>query len=389
MLPFTVSPEFIIPIENPMLSYRAALVTALAAWFATAACGEPPTRRQDIAIRGAGVPLAGTVVGPAAGGRHPAVVLLHGSGPDGRENPYYGMLADAFVRRGFVVLVYDKRGSGGSGGDWRRSPFSAVIDDAAAAARELRRHPWVDSGRVGVWGGSEGAVIAPEVALREGLAFVAMQSGPGVTFAEQNLHQTSLQVRAMTADPEQRRAAMRLQRLKHRYARSAEGWAEYQAALRSAAGTPYAGLAGPTSPDDWWWGWYRTKMDYTPVPALERLGVAVLAVWGGEDVLVPVEASRAAVAAARSRVDHPGDSLLVVDGADHGLQVNGLRGVFRRGLRNRPVSLGLTADWAARQVTYPLVRMQAPAGGPRAVPRVDALDSAGPGMRARVPGSPP
>jgi pimeloyl-ACP methyl ester carboxylesterase len=369
-----------------MAWYRAVLVTALAAWFATAACGQPPARRQDIVIQGAGVPLAGTVVGPAAGGRHPGVVLLHGSGPDGRENPYYWMLADAFVRRGFVVLVYDKRGSGGSGGDWRRSPFTALIDDAAAAARELRRHPWVDSARVGVWGGSEGAVIAPEVALREGLAFVAMQSGPGVTFAEQNLHQTSLQVRAMTADPEERRAAMRLQRLKHRFARSGEGWEEYQAALRAAAGTPYAGLAGPASRDDWWWDWYRTKMDYSPVPALERLGVAVLAVWGDQDVLVPVEASRAAVASARDRVDHPGDSLLVVAGADHALQVNGLRGVFRRGLRNRPVHLGLTADWAARQVTYPLMRVEAPAGGPRAAPRREAVDSAA-GSVVHHPGS--
>jgi hypothetical protein len=299
------------------------------------------------------------------------------------------MLADAFVRRGFVVLVYDKRGSGGSGGDWRRVPFTTLIDDAAAAARELRRHPWVDSARVGAWGGSEGAVIAPEVALREGLAFVAMQSASGVTFAEQNLHQTALQVRGMTADPDERRAAMRLQRLKHRYARTGEGWTEYQAALRSAAGTPYAGLAAPTSRDDWWWDWYRTKMDYSPVPALERLGVAVLGVWGGEDVLVPVEASHAAVTAARHRVNHPGDSLLVVEGADHGLQVNGLRGVFRRGLRNHPVHHGLTADWAARQVTYPLMRMQVPAGGPRAAPRVEAVDSARRRAPARVPGSRP
>jgi alpha-beta hydrolase superfamily lysophospholipase len=372
-----------------MAPYRAAFVTALAALLTMAACGEEPARRQDIVIRGADVPLAGTVVGPAWGGRHPAVVLLHGSGPDGRENPYYWMLADAFVQRGFVVLVYDKRGSGGSGGDWRRSPFSALIDDAAAAARMLRRHPWVDSARVGVWGGSEGAVIAPEVALRERLAFVAMQSGPGVTFAEQNLHQTGLQVRALTADPEERRAALRLQRLKHRYARRGDGWAEYQAALRSAAGTPYSGLAGPTSPDDWWWGWYRTKMDYSPVPALERLGVAVLAVWGDQDVLVPVEASRAAVAAARSRVDHPGDSLLVIAGADHALQVQGLRGVFRRGLRNRPVHLGLMADWAARQVEPPFIRIQPLPSGPRATPRVEAGDSVLPSMPARVPGARP
>lgn len=312
------------------------------------ACAQAPVRRQEVRIASGGVVLAGTVVAPAEGGRHPAVLLLHGSGPDGRENPYYGMLIDAFVRRGFAVLVYDKRGSGASGGDWRLSPFGALADDAAAAAGVLRRHPWVDSARVGVWGGSEGAVIAPEVALRERLAFVIMQSATGVTFAEQNLHQTAGQVQALA--PEERRAAMHLQRLKHVYARTGAGWEEFEAAARSAAGRPYSGLAGPTRRDDWWWSWYRTKMDYTPVPALERLRAPVLAVWGGADALVPVERSRTAVAAARRAINHPGDTLVIIPGADHVVQVQGLRGVFRRGLRNRPIHLGLMVRWAARQV---------------------------------------
>jgi pimeloyl-ACP methyl ester carboxylesterase len=317
-----------------------------------AACARQPPRRQEVRIASSGVSLAGTIVAPAEGGRHPAVLLLHGSGPDGRENPYYWALADAFVRRGFAVLIYDKRGSDESGGDWRLTPFSALIDDAAAAAAMLRRHPWVDPTRVGVWGGSEGAVIAPEVALREpGMAFVIMQSATGVTFAEQNLHQTAGQVRALA--PEERRAAMHLQRLKHAYARTGAGWAEYEAAARAAEGRPYSGLAGPARRDDWWWAWYRTKMDYTPIPALERLRVPVLAVWGGADALVPVERSRAAIAAARLRVNNPGDSLIIIPGADHVLQVQGLRGVFRRGPRNRPLHLGLMVKWADRQLPAP------------------------------------
>lgn len=330
---------------SPLRPWCAALLVLLAA------CAEVPARRQEVRIASGGVVLAGTVVAPADGGRHPAVLLLHGSGPDGRENPYYGMLVDAFVQRGFAVLVYDKRGSQASGGDWRLSPFGALIDDAAAAAGVLRRHAWVDSARVGVWGGSEGAVIAPEVALRERLAFVIMQSATGVTFAEQNLHQTAGQVQALA--PEDRRAAMHLQRLKHAYARTGDGWEEYAAAARSAAGRPYSGLAGLTDRNDWWWTWYRTKMDYAPIPALERLRVPVLAVWGGADALVPVERSRDAVAAARRAVGNPRDSLVVIPGADHVVQVQGLRGVFRRGPRNRPLHLGLMVRWAARRAAAP------------------------------------
>jgi pimeloyl-ACP methyl ester carboxylesterase len=88
-------------------------------------------------------------------------------------------------------------------------------------------------------------------------------------------------------------------------------------------------------------------MDYTPVPALEQLRVPVLAIWGSEDVLVPVARSSSAFAAARRRVHVGADSAVVIDAADHTLFINGLRGILRRGIRNRPVSLGLAAKWAA------------------------------------------
>lgn len=315
-----------------------------------AGCTHPATVREEVSISSGDAMLAGTMVMPAGEGRRPAVVLVHGSGPDGRSNEYYWMLAKEFNDRGFAVLIYDKRGSESSTGDWRTAPFGAVIDDAVAAATWLRRHPQIDSSRVGVWGGSEGATIAPEVALRAGLAFVVAQSASGVTFAEQNLHQTDLQVRGMTADPAQHAAAMKLQRMKHRFARKGEGWPEYQAALTAAAGTEYRGLAGPSARDNWWWAWYRTKMDYSALPALQQLRAPVLAIWGSEDALIPVTRSAAAFRESRSSMKMPADSFVVVEGADHTLYINGLRGLLRRSLRNRPVSLDLAAGWAARQV---------------------------------------
>ncbi|MBK7600287.1 MAG: hypothetical protein IPJ07_17915 [Acidobacteria bacterium] len=42
-------------------------------------------------------------------------------------------------------------------------------------------------------------------------------------------------------------------------------------------------------------------MDYDPIPMLEKVRVPVLAVWGENDVLVPVSESRVAIESAFAR----------------------------------------------------------------------------------------
>ncbi len=306
---------------------------------------------DDITFTSGDVTLAGTVVGAVPGERRPGIVFIHGSGPDGRDNHLYWIMAEAFTRRGFVVLIYDKRGGGGSGGDWRFSPFPALVDDAEAAFHALRRHPAVDSNRVGIWGGSEGSVIAPNVALRvPSVRFVIVQSTPGVAFAAQNIHQTTLQIRAATDDSAERAAAMAMLALRHEYARTGQHWDDYYRAVQRARGTAWEGLAQPTRPDAWWWAWYRTKMDYGSRDALAALSAPVLAVWGSEDVLIDVPQAVAVVDSARRKIGNPRDSLVVIDGADHVILINGFRGVLRRGIRNRQVHLDLMANWARRQI---------------------------------------
>ena len=313
--------------------------------LASFGCSATEQRREDVVIQSGDVRLTGTIVAPSTPGRYPALVLIHGSGPDGRDNLYYWNVANAFVDGGFAVLVYDKRGSGDSGGDWRHSHFNALIDDAVAASKLLKAHPWVDSGRVGVWGGSEGGAIAPEIALRSNLAFVIMQSAPGVTFGRQNVVQTERQIAALTSDSAEQRAAMRLQQLKHAVVRDSARWSDYETAARDAAQRSYAGFVGPPR-GDWWWRWYKSKVDYTPIPSLERLPAPVLAIWGSEDILVPVGESRSAISRARARLDISGDSLIVIRGADHSLLINGFMGVLRRGLRNQPVHIDIMVEWA-------------------------------------------
>ncbi len=339
-----------IPVDGCAREFaREARVAASGLVFALTACGAP-LRQAEFTIDSPSVRLGATLYAPEATAPVPAVLLLHGSGPDGRENAYYRELADAFSRRGIAVLVYDKRGSGASTGDWREAPFTALIDDAEAALRSLKRHPWIDSTRVGIWGGSEGATLAPLVAARAGgTAFVIVQSMSGVPFGEQMLHQAA---REFAGSPRDSADAVALVRAKLAYVRDRSRWSRYDSLARASAGRRFAAYATPGTADAWWWRWYATKVDVSAVPTLTALRVPMLAIWGAADVLVPADTSRAAVLAARAPLQQPGDRVLFIEGADHTLHVPGFRGLLAgAGFRNRPVHLREMTAWAATQAT--------------------------------------
>ena len=76
---------------------------------------------------------------------------------------------------------YDKRGVGGSTGDYDAATTVDFISDAAAAVTWLRTRPEIDAHRVGVLGHSEGGIIAPAVAAKDkDVAFVVMIAGPAI-----------------------------------------------------------------------------------------------------------------------------------------------------------------------------------------------------------------
>jgi pimeloyl-ACP methyl ester carboxylesterase len=306
-------------------------------------------RQAELTIERVPIRLGATLYAPEASTPLPAVLLLHGSGPDGRENPYYQQLVESFTSRGIATLVYDKRGSGASTGDWREVPFTALIDDAEAALRQLRQHPWIDSSRVGIWGGSEGATLAAMVAARApSVAFVIVQSMSGPPFGEQYRFQAAREFRGQPSDSV---AAVTLVDAKLAYLRGTIAWSVYDSLARASAGRSFAAYASPSTPDSWWWRWYATKVDVSALPSLAALRTPVLAVWGAADVLVPADTSSALVRAARSPLRQAGDEILVIPDASHTLHVPGLRGLFAgAGLRNRPVHLREMTAWAATQV---------------------------------------
>jgi dienelactone hydrolase len=136
--------------------------------------------------------LPGTLTVPKGPGPFPVVVLVHGSGPNDRDETIGGNrpfrdLAWGLASHGIAVLRYDKRTR--VYGARMQSRFvtldAEVTDDALAAFAVARGTPGLDATRVFVLGHSLGAMLAPTIAARDGhLAGAIMLAGPARRFAD-------------------------------------------------------------------------------------------------------------------------------------------------------------------------------------------------------------
>jgi predicted alpha/beta hydrolase len=90
---------------------------------------------------------------------------VHGAGSFRRR--FYHVIADHFVRSGFAVLIYDKRGIGDSSGHYEYennvSPenIELLASDASAALTTLAARREVRADLVGFWGVSQAGWIVP------------------------------------------------------------------------------------------------------------------------------------------------------------------------------------------------------------------------------------
>ncbi|MDP3462674.1 MAG: alpha/beta hydrolase [Bacteroidales bacterium] len=129
--------------------------------------------------------LAGTLTIPSGKGPFPAAVLISGSGPQNRDEEIMGhkpflVLADFLTKQGIVVLRYDDRGTGESGGVFATGTTYDFADDAENVWDYLRQQKEVDPAWCGLIGHSEGGMIAPIVASRNPeIGFIVLMAAPG------------------------------------------------------------------------------------------------------------------------------------------------------------------------------------------------------------------
>lgn len=255
-----------------------------------------------------GTVLAGTIYAPRSAGPHPGVVHIHGSGRETRKEGRFQ--AKLFARHGIAALVYDKRGAGESGGATWEVGYEGYAEDAAAAVARLAEEPDVDGRRIGLFGQSEGGWVAPLVAERmpaPGPAFVIVTSTTPLTPARQVLYQTGADLERLGYPNDAVAAATALQERVLAYQRTGEPDLALADDLGAAEERPWFEVADlpPELYPPKEYAWWRSVMDFDPVPHWRRVGCPVLAVSGGRDTRSDAEESlrglRAALAAGGNR----------------------------------------------------------------------------------------
>jgi uncharacterized protein len=138
-----------------------------------------------------GIKLAGRLVLPKGNNPVPIVVLVHGAERDSARESY--ALQRLLPAENVGVLVYDKRGTGGSGGKYTQD-FDTLADDAVAAMREAKRIAGTCCAKIGYQGGSQGGWVAPLAATRAPVDFVIVSFGLAVSVIEEDQEQVALEM---------------------------------------------------------------------------------------------------------------------------------------------------------------------------------------------------
>lgn len=296
--------------------------------FAGAPGKRIPLQVTNVTFKGDGVQLAGRLVMPQGAARVPIVVLVHGSEHTSALDFY--SLQRQFPAEGIGVFVYDKRGTGKSGGRYTQD-FSLLANDAIAAVNEAKRLAGARAGRIGYQAGSEGGWVAPLAAKRAPVNFVIVGFGLAVSPLAEDREAIAYNMQSQGYGPEVMAKAMqiadasaaillsdfrtgydRLDRLKARYGN--EPWFKYV-----RGDVTWALLAWP--PEQ-----LKQKgpvlfagvpLRYDPMPVLRTLETPQLWILGREDADAPSAETIKRLRGLQS-TGHP-ITLAVFPHAEHGI----------------------------------------------------------------------
>jgi pimeloyl-ACP methyl ester carboxylesterase len=263
----------------------------------------------QINIPSNGFSLAGTLSRPAtaAAPRLPAVVLVGGTGPADRDGlvvgiPVLGQIAGALADAGYIVVRYDKRGIGQSGGRAEAASLTDYADDVRAAVKVLADRKDVDPKRIAVIGYSEGGLIALMAAAKDKhIASVGLIATPGITGTDVILAQQQRMLERSTMTPEEKQVKVDEQKKILAAASTGKGLELLPPAVRRSVDTPE----------------FQSLLLSDPAKLIAQVRQPLIIVQGGLDTQVEPRNADTLEQLARARKNAPPVEVVRVPGVNH------------------------------------------------------------------------
>jgi pimeloyl-ACP methyl ester carboxylesterase len=307
----------------------------------------------------ANVHLSGTLAIPNGTGPFPAIVLLSGGGPVGRENSYFesGMfteISDRLARSGVAVLRYDKRGVGKSEGVFSETTLLEFADDAIAAVEFLKSRDEIDEATIGLLGHSEGGLSGSiAVSRRQDMSFLILMASPGRLF--ERISEDALRCSCAEQNLDHNATEERIGKLRKLNELSKSGAVDEKS--RDLARTLVSEVYNTSDPqgsaDARISRQIRFLLTFDPVEPMRRVHCPTLALAGEYDPVVRPEIELPIVEKALTENGNTDVTVEELPGLGHMFQKQMASGVSGRGGSNAPIDSGvldLIENWIIARV---------------------------------------
>ena len=278
---------------------------------------------EEITFFNQSIKLSGTLYKPKNAQLYPVVVVVHPASEAERTAAFYDHLKSELPQHGFAVLVFDRRGSGASDGNFETADFEDLAGDVVTAVKYLQSRSDVDKARIGLHGTSQGAWIAPIAAARKpDIAFVVAVSASGVSPANQMDYGVAFHLKQAGFDQTIIDKVIRLRNLVNEYFRGQVTREVVAAELRTFESEPWFenGYLYPSQelPVDITQSKWHYEMDYEPLSIWQEVKQPALFLFAEIDEWVPIEKSMVNYKNATSHLQDV--TLIQVNGVDHMLR---------------------------------------------------------------------
>lgn len=285
-----------------------------------AAVRSPPLVTKEVEFACGENRLAGVLSVPNGTGPFPAVVFVTGS--NAADRTYGGVtaaLGSHFGLRGIASLAWDKPGVGRSTGDYQRQTLEDRAREALAAVRFLQTRAEIRHDQVGLWGHSQGGMVAPLAASRSrDVAFVIEVAGWQGPAWQQDLVRVEAELRAGGFDEPAIRSGTGFARRRMDLLRGSEPFEVLEAAQQAVNDEPW--FKHVHWCDRQLFEYARRNVGYDTTTWWERVHCPVLACYGGQDRSNgPAERHVDVIRRGLEKADNKDVTFIIFADADHSL----------------------------------------------------------------------